>query len=197
MPAVDHAPYVAAEDRASWRAWLEANHATATGAWLVTWRAGTGHPVLDYESAVEEAVCFGWIDSRTGRVDHERTKLYFAPRQPRSSWSASNKARVERLTAAGRMASAGLAAVQRAKASGTWQHHDAVERLDIPADLEVGMAAQPGAAGHFAAFPPSTRRAILEWIAAARRPATRAARITETAILAGRNERANQRRPKP
>jgi uncharacterized protein YdeI (YjbR/CyaY-like superfamily) len=182
MPAVDHAPYVAAEDRASWRAWLEANHATATGAWLVTWRAGTGHPVLDYESAVEEAVCFGWIDSRTGRVDHERTKLYFAPRQPRSSWSASNKARVERLTAAGRMASAGLAAVQRAKASGTWQHHDAVERLDIPADLEVGMAAQPGAAGHFAA---------------ARRPATRAARITETAILAGRNERANQRRPKP
>jgi uncharacterized protein YdeI (YjbR/CyaY-like superfamily) len=79
----------------------------------------------------------------------------------------------------------------------TWQHLDAVERLDIPADLEVAMAAQPGAAGHFAAFPPSTRRAILGWIAAARRPATRAARITETAMLAGRNERANQRRPKP
>jgi len=76
--------------------------------------------MLDYESAVEEAICFGWVDSRTARVDHERTKLYFAPRQSRSAWSASNKARVERLTAAGRMASAGLAAVQRARANGTW-----------------------------------------------------------------------------
>ncbi|HXQ95566.1 MAG TPA: YdeI/OmpD-associated family protein [Candidatus Acidoferrales bacterium] len=196
MPGVDDAPHVTAEDAASWRAWLEANHGTVGGAWLVTWRAGSGHPMLDYESAVEEAICFGWVDSRTARVDHERTKLYFAPRQSRSAWSASNKARVERLTAAGRMAPAGLAAVQRARANGTWQHLDAVERLDIPADLQAALAAQPRAAEHFSAFPPSTRRAILEWIAAARRPATRAARITETATLADRNERANQGRPK-
>jgi uncharacterized protein YdeI (YjbR/CyaY-like superfamily) len=196
MTALDDAPHVEAEERATWRDWLEANHATASGAWLVTWRAGRGHLVLDYESAVEEAVCFGWVDSRPGRVDDDRAKMYFAPRKPRSAWSASNKARVERLLAAGLMAPAGLAAVERARSNGMWGHLDAVERLDLPDDLAAALAARPDAARHFAAFPRSTRRAILEWIAAARRPATRVARVEETATLAARNERANEWRPK-
>jgi uncharacterized protein YdeI (YjbR/CyaY-like superfamily) len=196
MGALDDAPHIQAEDRATWRTWLEANHATSRGAWLVTWRAGRGYPVLDYEAAVEEAICFGWVDSRPGRVDDDRARLYFAPRKPRSAWSASNKARVERLLAAGRMAPAGIAAIERARANGMWEHLDAVERLEVPGDLAGALAARPPAAENFEAFPRSVRRAILEWIAAARRPETRSARIEETASLAARNERANQWRPR-
>ena len=196
MGALDDAPQIQAEDRATWRTWLEANHATSRGAWLVTWRPGRGRPVLEYEAAVEEAICFGWVDSRPGRVDDDRARLYFAPRKPRSAWSASNKARVERLLATGRMAPAGIAAVERARANGMWEHLDPVERLEAPGDLVEALAARPPASENFAAFPRSVRRAILEWIAAARRPETRSARIEETAALAARNERANQWRPK-
>jgi uncharacterized protein YdeI (YjbR/CyaY-like superfamily) len=196
VSALDDAPQVLVEDRSQWRAWLEANHETAAGVWLVTWRAVSGHPVFGYDAAVEEAVCFGWVDSRAGRVDDFKMKLYFAPRKPRSAWSATNKARVERLLAAGSMAPAGLATVERAKANGTWQHLDPVERLKIPADLEAALAANPPAAENFAAFPRSTRRAILEWIATARRPVTRTARVAETAKRAAEKERANEWRPK-
>jgi len=196
MPAVEDAPHIEAEDRATWRAWLEANHATASGAWLVTRRAASGRSTLDYEASVEEALCFGWVDSRLGKVDEQRTKLYFAPRRPRSAWSASNKARIAGLTAAGLMAPAGIASVERATSNGTWEALDAVERLEVPADLEAALDAAPPAAAYWAAFPRSVRRGILEWIALAKRPETRAARVEETARLAARNERANQWRPK-
>ena len=96
------APEVFVEDRATWRAWLETHHATAGGAWLVTWRSGSGKQGLPYEEAVEEALCFGWVDSTAGTVDDERGKLYFAPRKPNSGWAATNKARVERLVGAPR-----------------------------------------------------------------------------------------------
>jgi uncharacterized protein YdeI (YjbR/CyaY-like superfamily) len=185
------APHVFAEDRATWRSWLEANHATTTGAWLVGWRKGHG-PVLDYGEAVEEALCFGWVDSTGGRVDEARSKLYFAPRRPRSEWSASNKARVERLIAGGRMAPAGLAAIERAKANGMWNALDEVEQGVVPEDLAAAFAANPPAAERFAAFPWFARRALLLWISQAKRPETRAARIEATASRAARNERANE-----
>jgi uncharacterized protein YdeI (YjbR/CyaY-like superfamily) len=194
MSAFDDAPLVQCENRAEWRAWLEANHATATGAWLVTWRRGAGHPVLDYEDGVEEALCFGWIDSRGGRVDEQRSKLYYAPRKARSGWARTNKARVERLLAAGLMAPAGKAAIERAKANGSWTMLDDVENGVVPDDLRAALAAHPPAEEHWATFPPSARRVILEWVRQAARPETRAARIAETAERAARNERANQPR---
>ena len=190
MSALDDAPWVEADDRATWRAWLEANHATSTGAWLVTWRTRSGRVGLDYEAAIEEALCFGWVDSTGGRVDDDRGKLYFAPRKPRSGWAATNKARVERLIAAGRMAPAGLAAIERAKANGSWEVLDSVERLEVPDDLAVVLAASPPAAANFAAFPPSARKQMLAWVAFAQRPETRAARIRQIAEAAARNERA-------
>ena len=201
MSAFDDAPIVEADDAATWRSWLESNHATASSAWLVTWRPGRGHPVLDYSLAVEEALCFGWVDSRGGSLDADRTKLYFAPRKPRSGWSASNKARIERLVAADRMHPAGLAAIERAKTNGSWTVLDAVERGEIPADLASAFdaAAATGtgpAAANFAAFPWSARRALLEWIGLAKRPETRAARILETATRAAANERANEWTPR-
>jgi uncharacterized protein YdeI (YjbR/CyaY-like superfamily) len=166
MSALDDAPHFHADDRSTWRAWLEANHRTARGAWLVTWRR------------------------RTGRVDDERGKLYFAPRKPRSVWAASNRARVERLIEEGRMAPAGLAAIERAKANGSWTVLEAAERMEIPDDLTAAFEGRPPAAANFAAFPPSARRMLLAWVAVARRPETRAARIAEIAEAAARNERA-------
>ena len=190
MSALDDAPHVHVDDRATWRAWLEANHATAGGAWMVTWRPSSGRVGLDYVAAVEEALCFGWVDSTGGRVDDERGKLYFAPRKPRSAWAATNKARVERLIAEDRMAPAGLAAIERAKANGSWEILDAVERLEVPPDLADALDAHPPAAPNFAAFPPSARKQLLGRVAIARRPETRAARIAEIAAAAARNERA-------
>jgi uncharacterized protein YdeI (YjbR/CyaY-like superfamily) len=192
MAGIADAPLVPADDRATWRTWLEAHHASATGAWLVTWRKGHG-PVLDYGEAVEEALCFGWVDSTGGRVDERRTKLYFAPRKSRSVWSRSNKERVERLIAAGLMRPAGLAAIEQAKANGAWTALDEIEQGIVPGDLAAALEARPPAAERFAAFPWSARRAILIWVADARRPETRAARVLETAVRAARNERAYER----
>jgi len=188
--SLDDAPQVHADDRATWQAWLEANHANASGAWLVTWRARPGRVGLEYEAAVEEALCFGWVDSTAGRVDDDRGKLYFAPRKPRSGWAATNKARVERLIAAGLMAPAGLAAIERAKANGSWEILDSVERLEVPEDLAAALEANPPATANFAAFPPSARKQLLTWVAFAMRPETRAARISQIADSAARNERA-------
>jgi uncharacterized protein YdeI (YjbR/CyaY-like superfamily) len=190
MSALDDAPLLHADDRATWRAWLEANHATARGVWLVTWRARAGRPFLDYEAAIEEALCFGWVDSTAGRVDDDRGKLYFAARKPRSMWAATNKARVERLLADGRMRPAGIAAVERAKADGSWTVLDGPERLEVPPDLAAALEGHPRAAANFGAFPPSARKMMLGWIAVAVRPETRAARIEKVAAAAGRNERA-------
>jgi uncharacterized protein YdeI (YjbR/CyaY-like superfamily) len=190
MSALDDAPQVQADDRDAWRAWLEANHATVRGAWLVTWRPRSGRVGLDYEAAVEEALCFGWVDSTGGYLDDERSKLYFARRKPRSGWAATNKARVERLIRDGRMAPAGLAAIERAKANGSWEVFDSAERLEVPEDLATVFERHPPAAASFAAFPPSARKMMLAWIALAQRPETRAARITKVAEAAARNERA-------
>ena len=189
MSPMSDAPHVHAEDRATWRAWLEANHATADGVWLVNWRRGHG-PRVEYEVAVEEALCFGWIDSQGGNIDEARSRQYYAPRKATSGWAATNKARVERLIAAGLMAPAGLAAIERAKANGSWTLLDDVEQGIVPDDLASALAVRPPAGDHFAAFPKSARRAILEWIAQAKRPETRATRVLETAERASRNERA-------
>jgi len=190
VSALDDAPFVEPHDRDAWRSWLEANHATATGAWLVMWRPRSGQGGLDYEAAVEEALCFGWIDSTARPVDDARSRLYFAPRKARSGWAATNKARLERLIAANRMAPAGLAAIERAKANGSWTMLDSVERLEVPDDLTAALDDRPPAAANFAAFPPGARKLALTWIAQAQRPETRAARVREIAVAAARNERA-------
>jgi uncharacterized protein YdeI (YjbR/CyaY-like superfamily) len=190
MSALSDAPYVHADDLDVWRTWLENHHATSNGCWLVTWRAKTGRPRLDYADAIEEATCFGWVDSTAGKVDEERGKLYFARRKSRSPWSASNKARVTQLTAQGRMRPAGIAAVEQAKANGYWEILDSSERLEVPEDLEAALAGRPPAADNFAAFPPSARKQMLAWVALARRPETRASRIATITAAAEHNERA-------
>jgi uncharacterized protein YdeI (YjbR/CyaY-like superfamily) len=108
------------DERTAWRRWLRENHASSPGVWLVTWKKSAGKPRVDYDAAVEEALCFGWVDSKSRSVDDARTSLFFTPRKPASSWSASNVARVEQLEAAGLMRAAGRRAVEEAKRDGRW-----------------------------------------------------------------------------
>jgi uncharacterized protein YdeI (YjbR/CyaY-like superfamily) len=183
--------------RDEWRAWLAGHHDTSTGVWLVSAKKATGQPRVEYDEAVEEALCFGWIDSVARTLDETRSMLRFSPRKPRSGWSRSNKIRIERLAAAGLMTPAGQARIDAAIADGSWTQLDAVENLEVPEDLAHACAAYPNARANFDAFPRSARRGILEWIAQAKRPETRARRVAETARLAESNYRANQwTRPK-
>jgi uncharacterized protein YdeI (YjbR/CyaY-like superfamily) len=184
-----------AHNRAEWRAWLALNHLTASGVWLVYYKKNSGKPHLSYEEAVEEALCFGWIDSKPNRLDHERSMLYYAPRQPKSNWSRPNKERVARLTAAGLMMPQGLKMVELAQQTGTWEALDQVEDLVTPPDLAAALAAHPTALAHYEAFPRSVKRGVLEWILNAKTPATRQKRVTETAEKAALNLRANQYQP--
>jgi uncharacterized protein YdeI (YjbR/CyaY-like superfamily) len=180
------------KSRKEWRAWLEKNHTRQQGIWLITYKKITGKPRFDYEEAVEEALCFGWVDSKGNKLDDERSMLWMAPRKRSSKWSKLNKQRVEKLARAGLMAPAGLAKVEAAKQDGTWSALDAVEALEIPTDLEDALDENPVAKGFFEGFPRSVKRGILEWILNAKRPETRAKRIAETVDLAERNIRANQ-----
>lgn len=182
--------------RAAWRRWLESHHTRAEGVWLVSYKKATGKPRVEYEESVEEALCFGWIDSKVNKLDEERSMLWFAPRRPGTGWSRPNKARVERMLAAGLMQPAGLAKVAQAQADGTWSALDGVEDLQVPGDLADALASHPDATANFDAFPRSVKRGILEWILVARKAETRAARIAETARLASQNLRANQWRDK-
>ena len=178
--------------RAEWRTWLAHNHPRAEGVWLISYKKATGKPRFEYEEAVEEALCFGWIDSKGNRLDDERSMLWFVPRKARTGWSRPNKARVEKLIKAGLMAPAGLAKIEAAQQDGSWNALDAIEALEIPPDLATALAANPIAQQHFDAFPRSVKRGILEWIATAKKPETRAKRVEETARLAAKNIRANQ-----
>jgi hypothetical protein len=138
--------------RDEWRAWLAANHARPEGVWLVSYRKAAGKPRVDYEAAVEEALCFGWIDSKGGRVDDERTMLWMAPRKPGTGWSRLNKERIERLAAEGRIEPPGMTKIDAAKADGSWTLLDSSEALEVPADPEQARR------GTFTRFRPPRER---------------------------------------
>jgi uncharacterized protein YdeI (YjbR/CyaY-like superfamily) len=165
------------ETRAAWRAWLLANHTTAPGVWLASWKRATGRPAVAYEEAVEEALCFGWIDSTVNTLDEERGLQLMTPRKPRSSWTRLNRERVARLEAEGRMTEAGRRAVEIAKANGWWLLYDSVDDLLEPDDLAAAIDASPQARAHWDGFPPSARKQMLWWVVSAAKPETRARRI--------------------
>ena len=171
------------------RQWLEANHATSPGIWLVSYKKAAGDRYLSYEDLVCEALCWGWIDSKARSLDDLRSQLLLTPRKPASKWSRPNKIRIAQLEAAGRMASPGRAVVEAAKASGTWTALDDVENLVEPAELTAALDAKPEARRNWDAFPRSARRATLEWLAAAKRPETRDRRVAEVVELAAQNIR--------
>lgn len=184
-------PILEITSRNQWREWLEANHADATSQWVATYKKSGGRPDLHvpYEVIRDEAICFGWIDSRIAKLDADRSLLMVSRRKPRSGWSKVNKERIEALMAQGWMAAPGLAAIEAAKQDGSWTKLDAVETLEVPPDLAAAFT--PTGREKFDAFAPSSRRGILEWISAAKTEATRQKRIAETARLAELGIRAN------
>jgi len=178
--------------RAEWREWLSKHHTQTEGIWVISFKKASGKPRMEYEEAVEEALCFGWVDSKPNKLDEERAMLWFAPRKAGTGWSKLNKIRVERLIASDMMRPAGLAKIEAAKQDGSWNALDRIEELEIPPDLAKALAADKTAQTYFDEFPRSVKRAILEWIANAKRPETRAKRIQETVTSAAKNIRANQ-----
>jgi uncharacterized protein YdeI (YjbR/CyaY-like superfamily) len=177
------------KDQEAWRRWLAANHDKASEIWLAYYKKGTGKKSLTYEEALDEALCYGWIDSIVRALDRERYMQRWTPRKPGSSWSASNKKRLTRLSAEGRMCEAGLAKVREAKRDGSWTALDAIDRdLKAPAELLHALAAHPGAREKFDALSPSQRKLWGWWIQSAKRPETKNRRIEAAVewILEGR-----------
>lgn len=173
------------------RNWLDQNHSTSDSVWLVTWKKSSDGPYVPRRQVLEALLAYGWIDSLPRKLDAERTMLLVSRRKPGSSWSKVNKDIVKALLSSGGMEAPGLAAVKQARSDGSWDRLDEVEALVVPPDLASALAAIPEARMYFDAFPPSSRRGILEWIQNAKRPDTRARRVAETAEKAARNIKAN------
>ena len=161
---------------AEWRRWLAANHATQPGVWLVSYKRVTKKPFVEYEDAVLEALCVGWVDGQTRPLDAERSTLLFTPRRRGSGWARSNKARVAKLMKEGRMKPAGLAKIAAAKKDGSWTLLDSVEALEVPADLRRALAAARATTA-FDALSAGVRKLHLYQLVTAKRPETRAKRI--------------------
>jgi uncharacterized protein YdeI (YjbR/CyaY-like superfamily) len=181
-----------AASRSAWRQWLKKNHAKEKSLWLIIYHKKSKTPSVYYDEAVEEALCFGWIDSKPNKRDDESFYLFFAKRNPKSKWSALNKKRVEKLLKAGFIEKAGLDMIELAKQNGTWTALDAVENLEMPEGLKQAFSKNKKALKNFEAFPPSAKKGIYQWIRDAKREDTQAKRTTETVTLAAQNIRANQ-----
>jgi uncharacterized protein YdeI (YjbR/CyaY-like superfamily) len=177
-------------DRAAWRRWLAERHEQREAIWLVFHKKTSDGTGPSYEEAVEEALCFGWIDSTANKLDEHRNLQLFAPRKPRSTWARSNKERVARLEREGLLAPAGIAAIEVAKANGSWTALDAVERLEEPPELASALDANDAARESWNRFSPSSRKAILWGIVSAKRPETRAKRVEQTVRMAAKGLRA-------
>ncbi len=196
MPISDHPstwkfdyPVVHAETREQWRAWLQGNP-SARGVWLCSWRAPTGLPRCPYPEAVEEAICFGWVDSTNTVFDERRGMQLYTPRKGKSSWTRLNRQRAAEMEAQGLMTEAGRAAIAAAKANGWWTILDSVEDLLEPAELAAALDRNPVARSNWDRFPPSARKQMLWPIVSAAREETRAARIAHIVSEAAEGRRA-------
>lgn len=178
------------DDRAELRSWLAVNAQSSPGAWIRLRRNPSEASGLGYEDLVEEALCAGWIDSTVRRLDDGGRELLLTPRRPGSTWAASNKARVARLIEAGRMTAPGYRAIEVAKANGSWEALDAVERDELPDDLAAALDATPAARDFFDALPTSARRMHVWFVVSAKRPETRARRVTAVVTAAAGGRRA-------
>ncbi|MBN1505767.1 MAG: YdeI/OmpD-associated family protein [Sedimentisphaerales bacterium] len=181
-------------DGQAWRAWLAENHQSHNGLWLLFHKRHTGRSGLTYVEALEEALCFGWIDGIVKRIDGEKHMIRFSPRRKNSIWSEHNKKRVRRLIRQGRMTPTGLARVREARANGQWTKAAVREDITIvPAELMEALARNEKARLRFESLAPSYRRQFIYWVAVARRDETRRRRIEETIELLVRNEKLGPR----
>lgn len=177
-----------AKSRKEWHNWLQDNHLTSSGIWLVYYKKGSGKPTVSYEEAVEEALSFGWIDSKVNTLDEERYMQIFTPRKPGSIWSKLNKQRIKKLLDTELMMPAGLKKIEAAKEDGSWYFLDDIENLVIPIDLKKALDSNNAAKNNFDAFGDSVKKQILYWIKTAKRENTRKNRIEKVVSLAAENK---------
>jgi uncharacterized protein YdeI (YjbR/CyaY-like superfamily) len=186
-----------AKSRNEWREWLEKNHQSEKSVWLIIYKKDSDIPSIYYPEAVDEALCFGWVDSKPNKRDENSYYQFFAKRNPKSNWSRLNKEKVAKLIKQGLMQPAGFEMIKIAKQNGTWTALNEVENLIIPDDLQEQFSKNKTAFDYWEKFPPSSKRGILEWILNAKKPETRQKRIEETVSIAEKDIRANHyRQPK-
>ena len=183
-------------NRRQWRAWLRKHHASEVCVWLIYYKKHTGKPRIPYDDAVEEALCYGWIDSTVRRLDDERYMQKFTPRKPRSVWSKLNRERALKMIKAKRMTRAGLLRIEDAKKSGAWEHaygrgaaSDPTRPVRVPPELKKALTANKVAARNFANLAPSYRRQYIGWLSIAKREETRRKRIKVIVERAAQNKK--------
>ena len=181
-----------AKDLMAWRGWLAKNHHQKDFVWLILFKKNSETPSVSLQDAIEEALCYGWIDSKPNKRDAQSYYLFFAQRKPKSVWSRINKEKVKRLLAEGRIQKAGLQKIEQAKEDGSWDVLNEIEELIMPEDLMLALKKNKTAYNFFDAFPPGVKKGIYQWIISAKKAETRASRIETTVRLASENIRANQ-----
>ncbi len=167
------------ESKAAWRAWLKENHASKQAVWLLYYKKKTNQPSLSWSDAVDEALCFGWIDSTAKPIDEDTYKQFFTKRKPKSVWSKVNKEKIKRLEAENLMSAAGLACIKIAKQNGSWTILDEVEELIVPEDLEIAFSENEGTKDKFLSLTKSVKKEMLYRLVLAKRPETRQQRILD------------------
>lgn len=177
-------------NRKEWRKWLKENHKTTYAIWLIYYKKHTGKPRIPYDDAVEEALCFGWIDSIVKRIDDEKFMQRFTPRKNKSSWSESNKKRVAKMIKQKRMTKAGLDKINTAKANGQWNKViEAKEDLEMPEEFSRLLSANKQPREFFNELSPSHKKQYIGWIASAKRNETRLKRAKEAITLLKKNKK--------
>lgn len=185
-----------APSQQEWRNWLADNHLSKDAIWLIIYKKNAGKPSVYYPEAVDEALCFGWIDSLPNKRDENSYYQFFSKRKLKSNWSKVNKLKVEKLLKQNKIMPQGIKMIEYAKQNGTWDALNQVDELLVPQEMEALFAQNKVAKDNFNNFPPSTKRGILEWILNAKQQDTKLKRITQTVELAAQNIRANQYQPK-
>ncbi|WP_300661159.1 YdeI/OmpD-associated family protein [Fluviicola sp.] len=180
------------ESQEDWRQWLTENHQSRQSVWLVYYRKKSDKSSISWSDAVDEALCFGWIDSTKKTIDEERFIQFFSKRKPKSGWSKINKEKIEKLILEKRMTQAGLDSIEKAKQNGSWTILDEVEELIIPEDLLQAFETQPASAEFFLGLSKSVRKMMLHWITFAKRAETRQKRINELMEFAAKGEKPKQ-----
>lgn len=180
------------DSQSEWRNWLENNHKTEQAVWLVYYKKATDKASLSWSAAVDEALCFGWIDSTKKSIDSERYMQYFSKRKPKSNWSKINKEKVALLIQKGAMQKAGFESIQVAKQNGSWTFLDAIEALVLPKDLELALQNNPPALSYYKSLRKSVKKMLLYWVASAKRKETRENRISEIVENACQHQKPKQ-----
>lgn len=182
------------KSKAEWRKWLEEYHESEQSIWLIYYKSSTKKPTLTWSDAVDEALCFGWIDSTKKTIDDERYMQYFSKRKPKSNWSKINKDKVTQLIADNQMTKVGFESIETAKQNGSWTLLDDVEALVVPEDLKNELAKDQTATSYFDNLSKSSKKILLHWVHSAKRPETRQKRISEICESASKEQLPKQLR---